>query len=180
MKKLLILILLFNCASMKQIVEKPKDLTWKVVSNTHFQKYGSSAFIIISRLYDATADFIIFSPENPRIDKYTWHGWKNGALFFTLAGAGLRGLEVGQNHITFWNAIKRTVKGDAPLCFIVWQYRFHSLKYGNAFDYSMAHNSHRYMIPFLGKDRYVKLNESQMIFVDLNFLIIGIKNLIKY
>ena len=182
MKKSLILILFLfcNCGFSKNFIKPIKDASWKVLSNEHVQKWGSTALFFASRYYDAMADGVIFS-ENPyNAKKERWHLYKNKAIFFTMASVGLKGLGVGQDNFTLEETTKRFIFGECPIAWNIWQWKYHHIKYNNAFDYSQEHNSHRYMIPFFDKDRYIKLKPYQMVSIDLISLSSGIYGLIKY
>lgn len=186
MKKLLIItlsfliILLNGCSLNKYFIKPAKSIILTTISNKNVQHWGSTICIFGYVYCDATRDAMVFAPEQTKLDPLKWHGWKNGALIFLFSGAGLKGLEIGQSHITLWQSMKRTVKGEAPVSYVLWQYRFHYIKYNNPFDYSTEHNTHRVMIPSFitfNKDKYIILNPMQMVFLDINLAIEGIGSL---
>ncbi len=180
MASIILLLIFCNCGFNKNFIKPVKDVSWKVLSNEDFQKWGSTAFFIASRYYDATADAVIFSNNPYGASKKKWHLYKNKALTFTMVSVGLKGLGIGQEHFTFEETIKRFIFGECPIAFNIWQWRYHHINYNNAFDYSIEHNSHRYMIPFFDKDRYIKLKPYQMVTIDLISFGTGIYGLIKY
>ena len=131
-----------------------------VVSNQHVQKYGSALAFMGYVYYDATGDAVIFNHRNEYrtygANYNNWHSYKNTARICLIAAASLKGLEVGQNHNSMWTVGKRSLY-EAMLAWDVWQWRKHYVMSGNAFDYRESQNQHLFVLPFMGRDRYLGL-----------------------
>ena len=169
-------------AGVKDVIKYPIKLTWKIASNKHVQKYGSTALWIASRYYDAKADACVFAGESNiyGAEKNHWHKYKNTALLCSMASMGLKGIGIGQGNLKPKETAYRFIFSEAPISWLVWQETYRYTRRGKHFDYTPAHNSHRFMIPFFGKDRYLKFkSEDAYLFADLLIFNIGLSGLIK-
>ena len=167
----------------KDVIKYPLKFTWKIASNEYVQKYGSTVLFILSRHYDAKADACVFAGSSSvyGADKGKWHAYKNSALILSMASMGLKGIGIGQGNLKPKETLYRFIFGEAPLSWLVWQETYRYTRRGKHFDYTPAHNEHRFMIPFFGKDRYLKFKTAeQYLFADVFIFNVGLSGLVKY
>ena len=169
------ILLLFNCGFSKNFITKPVK---KVISNHKVQVYGGMVAYGLFAYQNASADASWFTDKPYGIDKNKWHYYKNSALFWLIVKAGLSGLEIGQDHATLWQVVKRTGY-ESLIVWDVWQLRKHYIVSGNALDFREGYNQHLFVLPTPFGDKYIGLRDWQVPTVYVGFAGIGIWGLAK-
>lgn len=174
------MLLFCNCGFNKYIIKPVKDASWKVLSNKHVQKEGSTLLFLWSQYDEATADAIIFSSgELFDTKRDLWHLYKNQSKFKLMSSIGLKGLSIGQGHTTITETGKRFFF-ECLTAWVVWHLRYRYVKYGTPFEYSAYANQHAIYLPNPWTDAYIGLKGSEVMMFDLLRLSSGIYGLIKY
>ena len=181
MKKLIILLLFFNCSFQKTIV--------KTITNDKVLDYSATAFLLLANIYDSQENAIQFSRDNPvySVDKDKWHAYKNLARGYMYMYGWTKGLKLGKAIVN--NEFKKELKHqfkrglliDIPLAWEGWQHRYHFVRYNRFPDYRTETNEHRIMVPFFGKDRYINFMNSPSFFAiqDISLLSLSTIFIIK-
>ena len=158
---LLFAINLNSCVTIK----KAPALGIKAIQSDKLLDWSATFCLQAHSYYDATADAVNFANgrETYGATWNNWHIYKNSARGYLYLYGLFKGIKIGKGlkdnnlYSSIWREIKRSIIGDAPLSFVLWQSRYKYVRYRKLPDYSLEHNFHRYVVP-IGKDNYLPLN----------------------
>lgn len=169
MKKSLILILLLfcNCGFSKNFIKPIKDASWKVISNKHAQKWGSTALFIYgqgicnAKIDGYTWDNLYGDGRVYGINKNNWHYWKTQERLSTWFSVALKSLAVGQKNMTLKEAIVRT-GSESLIAWSIWHPVYYHTRYGNYWDTSHAGHILYYPDIIHFKDNFIGMKGNQV------------------
>ena len=170
-----------GCATIKKV----PTTGIKLIKSDKFLDWSATFCLQAHSYYDATADAVNFANGRRTYgaDWNSWHIYKNSARGYLYMYGVFKGIKIGKNinngklYSAIWREFKRSVIGDAPLAFVLWQSRYKYVRYQRLPDYSWNHNEHRYVVP-IGKDNYLPINHPIVHgLIDLTLLTTGISYL---
>jgi len=167
------------------VPEYTGKIIWYVISNQYIQKYGSGLLFIYSQgVCDAKADGWLF--DNLYGDKITyginetnWHYYKSIGRVATFGAFGLKGLALGQKHITLKDELQDT-GAESFIAWTIWHKFYYKTRDNNYWDTDHAQHIIYYPNPFNKfNDAFIGLKGNQVFAFDILRLSIGIGGLLK-